>query len=78
MVYGNPIPAPWNTSKNGEASSEKDKDAAPKLFPDAALFATWDFEQKRYDQTLPVARKPRGGTINVHAPGKRARGESKA
>jgi hypothetical protein len=67
-VYGPSIPAPWNSGQqpieaaastkekstlvpNGKTEDEVKAEALAKL-PDAKLYHTWDYEQKRYWESL--------------------------
>ncbi|KAH9922342.1 uncharacterized protein BXZ73DRAFT_51359 [Epithele typhae] len=66
-----------NGMVNGkEKEKEKEKESSRPL-PDARLYATWNYEPKRFDETLVVRR--RMGTVVGHPPGGgggRARSES--
>lgn len=76
-----PAPAPAqgkgkDAAPNGVASGKEEEKEGAKL-PDARLYATWNYETKRFDEPLPARR--RVGSIVVH-PGAvsmgRARSES--
>ncbi|OSX57908.1 hypothetical protein POSPLADRAFT_1155377 [Postia placenta MAD-698-R-SB12] len=67
LTYGPGVGAPWNTNatptpaaptgkgKDG-APNGKDVDALPRPIPDARMYATWDYEPKRYNESLVVKR----------------------
>ncbi|KAG0707183.1 hypothetical protein DFH29DRAFT_897379 [Suillus ampliporus] len=69
LYYGAGISAPWNSSASGAPTGTKGKDDStangrgnePPTFtlPDAQMFATWDFEAKRPQESL-VVRRGRG------------------
>ncbi len=62
--------------KEKEKEKEREKEGS-RLLPDARLYATWEYEQKRYDQ--PLVMKRRVGSMTVHTGGgsvARARSES--
>ncbi|KAJ8588598.1 hypothetical protein M405DRAFT_768872 [Rhizopogon salebrosus TDB-379] len=70
LYYGTGISAPWNSSAPSAPPGAKGKDDGtangrgnePPTFtlPDAQMFATWDFEAKRPQESL-VVRRGRGG-----------------
>ncbi|TCD68995.1 hypothetical protein EIP91_009217 [Steccherinum ochraceum] len=84
LVYGQGVPAPWNSSAiplappavpqagkpNGskDTNGKDDPTSAAKLLPDARLFATWNWDQKSYKESLPAVRRGRMGSVagNVH------------
>ncbi|KDQ54475.1 hypothetical protein JAAARDRAFT_181901 [Jaapia argillacea MUCL 33604] len=94
LFYGPPVPAPWNstgppivapTPTVGKAKESAPPDGvAPKILPDARYYATWDYEQKRYNEALPTSVR-RGrmasfstSTISLGGPSGRARNGSRA
>ncbi|KAG1736221.1 hypothetical protein EDB19DRAFT_1722347 [Suillus lakei] len=66
LYYGTGVSAPWNSSASGAPTGAKGKEEGtangrsnePPTFtlPDAQMFATWDFEAKRPQETLMVRR----------------------
>ncbi|CCM03224.1 uncharacterized protein FIBRA_05349 [Fibroporia radiculosa] len=73
LTYGPGVSAPWNTNastppapavttkgKDGGLTNGKEVDVPAKSLPDARLYATWDFEQKRCHEPL-VVRRGRAG-----------------
>jgi len=92
LTYGTGINAQWNTNasvpaagtgktKDGGAnglSNGKDADAPVKpLLPDARLYATWDYEQKRFHEPLPV-RRGRMGSLQTPVTVAPVRGRSES
>ncbi|KAG1733075.1 uncharacterized protein EDB91DRAFT_1150378 [Suillus paluster] len=69
LYYGAGVSAPWNSSSSGAPAGAKGKDDGiangrgnePPTFtlPDAQMFATWEFEVKRPQESL-VVRRGRG------------------
>ncbi|OCH91353.1 hypothetical protein OBBRIDRAFT_753366 [Obba rivulosa] len=91
LVYGPGINAPWNSgaapAPTPQPNAAKSKDGAngvvngdqAKPLPDARLYATWNYEQKHFNEALAVPRRNRVGSIqqgSSSAPGG-ARGESR-
>ena len=62
LIYGNGIPAPWNTGTPVDGK----KDDTPSVLPDARLYATWDSETKSFREPLK-SRGNRGKAV-VHGP----------
>ncbi|KZT03328.1 uncharacterized protein LAESUDRAFT_744694 [Laetiporus sulphureus 93-53] len=91
LVYGPGVSAPWNTNapptppappnagkgKEGVNGVSKDAETPSKPLPDARLYATWDYEQKRFHEPL-IVRRGRGSVqAGVNMPPLRSRGESR-
>ncbi|EMD35094.1 hypothetical protein CERSUDRAFT_107100 [Gelatoporia subvermispora B] len=76
LVYGPGVSAPWNSSATPapapQAPAAKGKDGGTngavngeqsKPLPDARMFATWNYEQKHFNEPLAVPRRNRVGSI---------------
>ncbi|KAI0077684.1 hypothetical protein K474DRAFT_1661466 [Panus rudis PR-1116 ss-1] len=88
VVYGTPIGAPWNAnpnypftatgvSKEKEKAKQGEDESMNRVLPDAGLYATWNWEEKKFDQPLPPARRARLGTVTLGGSAK-ARGRSES
>ncbi|KAI8972618.1 hypothetical protein BD414DRAFT_500107 [Trametes punicea] len=67
-------PAPGKSKEagaNGIANGKEKEKEPPRPLPDARLYATWNYEQKQFDEPLVIRRR----MGSVHAPG-RAKSES--
>ena len=79
LLYGTGVNAPWNIGSSATAPTPtiakpkdhptpngmpngKDDRSAP--IPDARLHATWDYEAKRYNDSLPMGRRGRMGSMS--------------
>ncbi|KZT68102.1 hypothetical protein DAEQUDRAFT_693189 [Daedalea quercina L-15889] len=94
LTYGPGVNAPWNTNAptppaapltnakgkdTGVNGVVKDGEAPAKALSDARLYATWDYEQKRYHEPL-ASRRGRPGSIQgvgAAVPPVRQRSESR-
>lgn len=94
LLYGPPVPAPWNTlsvvnagegkGTKGGKDNDDEEEEEDRVLSDAHLFATWDFDSKDFRAGLPTAR--RGAKVGLGFSGangtvpsmKRKRGDSVA
>ncbi|KIJ47368.1 hypothetical protein M422DRAFT_45895 [Sphaerobolus stellatus SS14] len=60
LLYGPPIPAPWNSTQgvvDKKDKDDEDDEEENKVLADAHLFATWDYDPKDFRGPLPVPRR---------------------
>lgn len=67
LLYGPPVPAPWNTTSGvnagegkgvkGSKDNDDEEEEEDKVLSDAHLFATWDYDPKDFRASLPIPKR---------------------
>lgn len=67
LLYGLPVPAPWNTTSGANAGEGKgvkggkdnddEEEEEDRILSDAHLFATWDYDPKDFRAGLPIPKR---------------------